>query len=534
MASEKSRVNNQDLLASTGALALVAAFAALASWVASLRSARSMELIVKLLDADSERSRGDASEPGLPQPSGPAVEADRSEARTSVAAVPSPSATLASLPVPGRTRLATTTPDIADAEMLRRWMVDYRAGSEPLAVFSVDLDAFDAVLDGLEHVDAQHVVDTVTVRLRSVVRPDDVVAQVEPDRFVLLCRDVVTLDTARNLAERIAMVIAHPTLAASGMVEMSASIGVAIGSSVDERPEPVVRRAVTACARARSSGRGRIEMSSIADVLPQRPARDDELAGAIARGELRVHYLPTVRLDTGQVVGFEALVRWDHPTRGLLFPSVFLADAERTGMIVPIGVWVLEEASRQVAQWRAQGADLSLAVNLSSRQLTDARFGAQLERIVCEGQLPPDALWLETTDLAVRGGGVDAEQTLRRVHDLGARVVVDDLSGGPGALAALEHLPLHAVKLDRALVAALGSQPESDAACGTLVELAHAMALCVVAEGVESLPQLQVLRAIGCQLGQGHLFGAARAAADYGAVPPGFLGQAAGGSDPSA
>ncbi len=527
-------MNNQDLLVSTGALALVAAFAALASWVASLRSARSVELISKLLQADSARSQGSGEPEGRATVVSEA--ADVESPMVAAAAVPASSATatLASLPVPGRTRLATTTPDIADADLLRRWISDWQPGHEPLAVFSVDLDAFDAVLDGLEHVDAQHVVDTVTSRLRSVVRPSDVVAQVEPDRFVLLCRDLATLDMARTLAERIAMVIAHPTLAASGMVEMSASIGVAIGSSTDERPEPVVRRAVTACARARSGGRGRIEMSSIADVLPQRPTRDDELAGAIARGELRVHYLPTVRLDSGQVVGFEALVRWEHPTRGLLFPSAFLADAERTGMIVPLGVWVLEEASRQVAQWRTHGVDLSLAVNLSARQLTDTRFAAQLERVVREGALPPEALWLETTELAVRGGGADADQTLRRAHDLGVRVVVDDLGAGPESLAGVQHLPLHGVKLDRALVATLGREPDADEACHTLVELAHSLALCVVAEGVESLPQLQVLRAIGCQLGQGHLFGAARAASDYGAVPPGFLGQVSGGSDPAA
>ncbi len=526
------------------AVAGVAVVAAGGAWVASIRSARAARDIGRLLQDDKARleagHRGTetsrlASTPSVATPSIPPVPDSGVRASTPTSsevrfARPAP-VIEAALGVP-EPWAATTQPTVIDAVGLRRWLDIFEPSDEPLTVFSVDLDDLAAMQERADPVDTDLVLDTVEQRLRSVVRPGDVVADVERGRFVIVCRAMGTPERAEALAERIGLVVSHPALIDSDVVEVTASIGVALGNSPQERPEPIVRRAVAACARARSRGNGQIEVGTIVDVLSQRPARDDELAGALARNELRVHYLPMVQIDSGRVVGFEALLRWEHPTRGLLFPLTFLTDAERTGLIVPIGVWLIEEACRQLGTWRAHAPNLSLSVNLSARQLVDARFVAQVERIVRDGVLPPEALWFEANEQGVRGGGEDARASLRRVHEMGARVVLDDLDGTEPVLAGMGHLPLHAVKIDRGVVAGLGMGGPADAACQAVVELAHSLALCVVAEGVETLPQLNALRVAGCELGQGHLFGAARSARDFGDVPPGFLGQVGGAPDP--
>jgi EAL domain-containing protein (putative c-di-GMP-specific phosphodiesterase class I) len=247
--------------------------------------------------------------------------------------------------------------------------------------------------------------------------------------------------------------------------------------------------------------------------------------GAIARDELRMHYLPIVSCATGRVAGFEALVRWEHPEHGLLLPGEFLPEAELNGTIVPLGTWTVEHACRQMADWQEHaGATLKLNLNLSTRQFSDPALPAQVKRIIGETGLAPGAVWLEITETTLFHDRDASEQTMARLHELGVRMVIDDFGTGASSLASLKHFPLDAIKIASTFVADLGRDRDSDAICSAIVELAHSLGLCAIAEGVETLEQFAALRALDCELAQGHLFGPARPAEDYGAAPAAMLG----------
>ena len=355
-----------------------------------------------------------------------------------------------------------------------------------------------------------------------MTRPRDVVAHVNPGRFVLVCRDVPDRDAAEALAERIAMGVAHPSVVVGGVAEVTASIGVALSFAAHERPENVLGRALKAGNRARELGGARIEISADA---PSRTISDDEFTGALARGELLLHYLPIVSCATGRVAGFESLIRWDHPDRGLLLPSEFLPDAERTGAIVDIGTWGLERACTQMAEWhRGAGETLKLDINVSGREFAEPVFPAQVKRVIGETGLAPGSVWLEITEDTLAQDRDAADHALRQLHETGVRLVVDDFGTGASSLVSLKRFQFDAIKIDRAFIADLGRNRESDAICGAIIELAHSLRLCAIAEGVETLEQYATLRALGCELGQGHLFGPARPAEDYGATPAATLG----------
>ncbi|MFN8025101.1 MAG: GGDEF domain-containing phosphodiesterase [Acidimicrobiia bacterium] len=342
------------------------------------------------------------------------------------------------------------------------------------------------------------------------------------DRFVLVCRDVPDEHAAQSLAERIAMGVAHPSVVLAGVAEVTASIGVALAVDLDERPEAVLRRAITAGNHARSLGGARIEIST---GVPTPVLADGELLSSVARDELRLHWLPIVSSATGRVAGFEALVRWEHPAHGLMLPHEFLPEAERTGAIVPIGAWALDHACRQMAVWHdAGGAALKLNVNLSARQFADPGLAAQVKQIVHETGLAPGSVWLEITEETLLRDRASADATLGRLCDLGVRLVIDDFGTGASSLVALKHFPIDAIKIARTFVADLGRDRDSDAICGAIVDLAHSLGLCAIAEGVETLEQFAALRSLGCELAQGHLFGPARPADAFGPMPASTLG----------
>jgi EAL domain-containing protein (putative c-di-GMP-specific phosphodiesterase class I) len=284
----------------------------------------------------------------------------------------------------------------------------------------------------------------------------------------------------------------------------------------------VLSRALKAGNRARELGGARIEIS---EDIASPTVTDDEFTSALARGELLLHYLPIVSCATGRIAGLESLIRWDHPERGLLLPSEFLPDAELTGAIVDIGTWALERACLQMAEWhRGAGDSLKLNVNVSSRELAEAVFPAQVERIVSESGLAPGAVWLEVTEDTLAEQRDTAGTALEQLHEIGVRLVVDDFGTGASSLVSLKQFPFDAIKIDRAFVADLGRDRESDAICSAIIELAHSLRLCAIAEGVETLEQYATLRSLGCELGQGHLFGPARPPEDYGATPAATLG----------
>jgi diguanylate cyclase (GGDEF)-like protein len=405
---------------------------------------------------------------------------------------------------------------------LRSWLTLGDVNFGRLAIVSVELDNLGFVEERLGDAAGGHLIEAITQRLRTVTRPRDVVAHVNRERFVLVCRDVPDRDAAQGLAERIAMGVAHPSVVLAGIAEVTASIGVALAAHLDERPESVLRRAIRAGNQAKALGGARIEIS---DMPTSASFAEGELAGGLARDELRLHYLPIVSCATGRVAGFEALVRWDHPEHGLLLAGEFLPEAEANGSIVPLGTWIIERACRQMASWQEQaGATLKLNLNLSSRQFSDPALPAQVKRIIGETGLAPGAVWLEITETTLFHDRDTSEQTMNRLHELGVRLVIDDFGTGASSLASLKHFPLDAIKIASTFVGDLGRDRDSDAICSAIVELAHSLGLCAIAEGVETLEQFAALRALDCELAQGHLFGPARPAEDYGATPAATLG----------
>jgi diguanylate cyclase (GGDEF)-like protein len=426
------------------------------------------------------------------------------------------------VPVPGDRNAQQTRIPVFDLDRLRVWLTqeDVRLGR--MALVSVELDNLGHVQERLGYAAGAHLLEAITTRLRTVTRPRDVVAHVNQERFVLVCRDVPDEQAAQGLAERIAMGVAHPSVVLAGVAEVTASIGVALAANLDERPESVLRRAITAGNHARALGGARIEISS---GTPPPVFADGELLSAVARDELRLHYLPVVSCATGRVAGFEALVRWEHPAHGLLLPHEFLAEAERTGAIIPIGAWAFDQACRQMAAWhRSGGATLKLDVNLSSRQFVEPGLAAEVKRVVSETGLAPGSVWLEITEeTLLRDRGL-SEATLGQLHEVGVGLVIDDFGTGSSSLVALKQFPLDAVKIARTFVAELGRDRDSDAICSAIVELAHSLGLATIAEGVETLEQFAGLRALGCELAQGHLFGPARPAESFGPKPAATLG----------
>jgi diguanylate cyclase (GGDEF)-like protein len=418
---------------------------------------------------------------------------------------------------PGLTRIP-----VFDLERLRWWLTDGEVALGRIAVVSVELDDLAQLNQRLGYKAGAQLLEAITTRLRAVTRPRDVVAHVNPERFVLVCRDVPDRAAAQALAERISMGVAHPSLVVDGFAEVTASIGVALSFAAHERPENVLGRALTAGNLARERGGACIVIS---EEKPSPTVTDDEFTRALARGELLLHYLPIVSCATGRVAGLESLIRWDHPDRGLLLPSEFLPDAERTGAIVDIGTWALEQACLQMAQWhRGAGESLKLDVNVSAREFAEPAFPTQVQRIVAESGLAPGAVWLEVTEETLAANRDASGHALRQLHELGVRLVVDDFGTGASSLVSLKQFPFDAIKIDRAFVADLGADREGNAICSAIIELAHSLRLCTIAEGVETLEQYAALRALGCELGQGHLFGPARPAADYGAIPAATLG----------
>jgi diguanylate cyclase (GGDEF)-like protein len=411
---------------------------------------------------------------------------------------------------------------VFDLDRLRAWLTDGNVNLGRIAVVSVELDNLNHVNERLGHRSGAHLLEAITQRLRAVTRPRDVVAHVNPERFILVCRDVPDRAAAEALSERIAMGVAHPSVLVAGVAEVTASIGVALAADAHERPESVLRRAIKAGTRARGQGGARIE---ICEDAPTATIGDVEFAAALTNGEFVVHYLPIVSCTTGRVAGFESLIRWDHPERGLLLPGEFLPQAERNGAIVAIGTWAIEHACRQMASWHAGGGtSFKLNLNLSAREFSEPTLPAQVKRVLGETGLQAGAVWLEITEETLVRDRDAAERALQQLHEIGVRLVIDDFGAGGSSLVSLKHFPLDAIKIDRAFVADLGKNRDSDAICSAILELAHSLGLGAIAEGVETLEQWVALRAMGCELGQGRLFGPARPASDYGDHPAATTG----------
>jgi diguanylate cyclase (GGDEF)-like protein len=386
-----------------------------------------------------------------------------------------------------------------------------RASSD-VAVLFLDLDRFKTVNDSLGHAAGDELLCTVAERISGCMRAADTAARLGGDEFAVLLEDLDSTREAVGVAERVIEALETPIVVAGREVLVGASIGVAFGR---HGAEDLLRHADVAMYRAKALGKGRYAMFEAgmqAEVM-ERLELEADLKRAVDRNELTVFYQPIIALATGELVGHEALLRWRHPVRGLIGPQSFIEVAEETGLIGPIGEFVLREACRQAAHWQASG-ELSMNVNLSGRQLEGPGLLDMVTTILRETGLAPGRLVLEITETVLMH---DTEATIRRLRALralGVRLAVDDFGTGYSSLRYLNRFPLDVLKMAKPFVDGLGDQSEDPALARAIVDLGSSLGLQIVAEGIERSAQLTMLRRLGCPLGQGYWFARPMSAAD--------------------
>jgi diguanylate cyclase (GGDEF)-like protein/PAS domain S-box-containing protein len=391
-----------------------------------------------------------------------------------------------------------------------------------VAVLFLDLDRFKVVNDSLGHDAGDELLQALGTRLAGVLRPGDVVARFGGDEFTVLCEDLepgVADRQAISVAERLIDALREPFHLGTEEQFVSASVGIAISIGGVARPDALLRDSDAAMYRAKERGKGRCEVfdEHMRDRARERHETENALHRAVARGEFCVFYQPIISLADGMCVGVEALARWQHPDRGLLTPIDFLGTAEETGLVVPIGAWVLEEACARGVEWRqaiSAPEKFRLSVNLSARQLVHAELADLVAGVLARVGLRPDALCIEITETVLMediDAGVAAVKALKA---LGVRVSIDDFGTGYSALGYLRKFPVDDVKIDRTFVERLGTDPEDAAIVAAVVSLGHALGVTVTGEGVETASQLEMLRDLGVDAAQGYLFAPPQPAAD--------------------
>jgi diguanylate cyclase (GGDEF)-like protein/PAS domain S-box-containing protein len=381
-----------------------------------------------------------------------------------------------------------------------------RPGS-PVAVLILDVDDFKAVNDRFGHVDADAVLRDVGFRLRVALPPTVTLARLGGDEFAVLVESEEAAADAGLFARRVHEALRAPTTLEGVEIFVTASIGIAVAGHADE----LFRFADLAMYRAKANGKAQsvVFEDSLDRALGQRLSLLGELRRARVDEEFLLHYQPVVDLTSGVVLGAEALLRWSHPTRGVVGPAEFVPIAEESGLIVPLGRWVLQEACGQLSRWRASepaAADLTVSVNVSARQLRSAGFVEEVEAALEAAGLPPGALVLEITEAAVVHDPRAAAQMLQALRAMGVGIVLDDFGTGYSSLAMLDALPFDGLKLDRSSVMRIGDSEGAAPLVQAIVELGRALGLSLVAEGIENEHQLTELRRLGVREGQGFRF----------------------------
>ena len=402
-----------------------------------------------------------------------------------------------------------------------------RRRATTLAVLYIDVDNFRMVNESLGHNAGDELLIEVARRLADIVRRSDTMARVREDtlvrfggdEFVLVCEDIAGERDATRIANRLTGALAGGIVVAGEQVVTSASIGIAL-ATVDSTPDAVINEAEAAMHRAKQAGRARYEVfdPSKGPHVRNRLQEEAELRQAIEHDELRLFYQPIVSVSDGGLVGAEALVRWEHPERGLLAPGQFLPLAEETGMIVPLGRWVLREACTRAAGWQRRGLFMRIAVNVSGHQLADGELGTLVTEVLEESELDASRLVLEITESVLVQESKISVDLLRELRGLGVRVSLDDFGTGYSSLSYLRRLPLDAVKLDRAFISGLADTTVDRQIVAAIVQMARALSMTVVAEGVETAAQWDSLRELGCHLAQGYYFARPMPAAQMSSV----------------
>jgi diguanylate cyclase (GGDEF)-like protein/PAS domain S-box-containing protein len=377
------------------------------------------------------------------------------------------------------------------------------------AVLFLDLDRFKIINDSLGHVVGDKLLVALAQRLRSSIRPGDVVARLGGDEFTVLLNRTGDMKEVARVAERLQTQISEPFKIDNYEVFTTASIGIIIADDLPREADDFLRDADTAMYRAKEAGKARYEIfdremhAHNLNVLQL----ETDLRHAVERSEFNVYYQPIVDLDTGRVREFEALIRWQHPKHGLISPDTFIQVAEETGMIIPIGQWILEMACRHTAEWQRNTAvRLSTSVNLSAKQLVHPHLTSQIRQVLDETGLDPRQLKLEVTESTVMENSDRSLSVLSELADLGVSLSTDDFGTGYSSLSYLHRFPFSRLKIDRSFINKMDEDEKSAAIVKTILLLGENLGIEVVAEGIETEYQLELLRSLGCRLGQGYIF----------------------------
>jgi len=403
------------------------------------------------------------------------------------------------------------------------------SGRHPFAVLYIDVDRFKLINDSLGHAAGDSLLREVAVRLRNSVRdmeissrPDsDIIARLGGDEFAILLLGIEDRAQAELACDRLTSAVRPAIRLPDNDIYCSVSIGIVLVSPAYVSFSELLRDADTAMYVAKATGGGHwaVFESAMQDRVRMRLQTETDLRHALDRRELRVFYQPRVMLSTGEIRGFEALARWEHPTRGLVMPAEFISIAEETGLIVEIGAWILKEACRQMKEWHGRYVHrhlLDIAVNLSVRQCREPDLAAQIKATLEETDLPPECLHLELTESIVLDDIESARKLLHHLKSLGVGLKIDDFGTGYSSLRYLCDLPFDTLKIDRSFTIQLGSGEDTaeDSVIRTIIAMAQNMSMGVIAEGVESEEHVKRLLAIGCHFGQGYFFSKPVSASD--------------------
>jgi diguanylate cyclase (GGDEF)-like protein/PAS domain S-box-containing protein len=385
-----------------------------------------------------------------------------------------------------------------------------RHPEQRFAVMYLDFDRFKMVNDSLGHKAGDELLVDLGKRLRATIRPTDVLARLGGDEFAVLLEDLHRQRDAVDLCERIQKELTKPFKLGQMEVAISASIGITFSTNGYQTSEQIIRDADIAMYKAKSKGKAQYALfdSSLHQHVTAQLELENELRRALGQGQIYLEYQPIYDLRDQKLVGFEALVRWNHPERGVLEPAMFIPIAEETGLIVPLGNWVLNEACRQMAVWNLthnNGTVLNMSVNVSSLQLTHPDFVAQVGQALQVAGLPATALTIEVTESVLMEGIENAVTTLNRIREMGVTLAIDDFGTGYSSLSYLATLPIDALKVDKSFIEKMAKDGNGNEIVKAIFKLGQALSKQVFAEGIETGAQLALLRELGCEFGQGYL-----------------------------
>lgn len=385
---------------------------------------------------------------------------------------------------------------------------DSRARREPckLAVLFVDLDGFKPINDMLGHAVGDEVLKEAARRLRTATRDSDTVARIGGDEFVLLAEDVSDVADCASLANRVIQVLAQPLEVQGHQVTLSGSVGVALYPEHGDRMK-LVQNADAAMYTAKRAGGNTYALfeSRMNEGLQEQLSLQHDLRHALERGELQLHYQPKIDARLGRLQGVEALLRWHHPTRGMVGPNVFIPIAERFGLINGLGNWVIEESCRQMRVWADEGLSMNVAINLSVHQLRTEELVPRIESTLARYQVMPSQLLCEITESVAMEDIESTQRAFEALSRIGVYLSIDDFGTGYSSLSYLRQLPARQLKIDRSFVADIEVRPDARAIVGAVIQLAHQLGLRVVAEGVETEGQRDILLVLQCDELQGYL-----------------------------